>query len=408
MESIIATLFGERPRSLNRRRFLAGSAAGLFTAYWTVADGGDHAEGGLKLRKNLAVKSLAIAAIELLQDRNRYWCRVSGPETAFGVAEVPNRVMKSRSLLNDAVAPYFLGRDGWSLETLVDGVYVANSNYKLGGVPFWICVAAVELATLDMLGRQVGKPVGELFADRRRNEVPIYISRFNRDNAAAGEVASVADVLKRTGATACKLKVGRRMSNTKAQARRDLKMVELARSEFGDDVAIYLDANGSYTTEGAIRLGREFAKSGVGFLEEPCPWEDFESTRQVAEALELPIAGGEQDSSLPKLRWMMRHGALDLVQPDLFYHGGMIRCLRLAKIAGKFGLKVTPHSPKVGGQANPMLQFASIVPNIGPHQEYRETGRINDGKVTISDTPGLGIKSSDLKNAKSVLRVVGQ
>jgi len=391
---------------LDRRKFLAGTAAGVLAGCLRTAYGADSADQSIGLRKSSAESPLMIGAIELLQDRNRCWCRVIGPETAFGLAEVPSRVMISRSLLEEAVSPVFLGRDGWDLATLIDDVYVADRNYKLAGLPFWICVAAVEMATLDMLGRQVEKPVGALFSEPLRDEVPIYISRFNRDNSAAAEVESVAEVLRRTGATACKLKVGRRMSNTKAQERRDVEMVALARQKLGDDVAIYLDANSSYTPEEAIRLGREFQYHGVGFLEEPCPWEDFEATRCVAEALELPIAGGEQDSSVPKLRWMMEHGALDLVQPDLFYHGGMIRCLRLAKIAAELGLKVTPHSPKVGPQANPMLQFASIVPNIGPHQEYREYGRIEDGKVAIPKTPGLGVDPADLKNAKTVLRVV--
>lgn len=136
----------------------------------------------------------------------------------------------------------------------------------------FFCVAAVEMAGLDLIGRRQNIPVGRLFGKPRRNEVPVYTSRFPRDNSAQEEAESVGRVLDRTGASACKRKVGRRMKNHTAQSRRDFAMVALARETFGDEVAIYLDANGSYqTAEEGLCHARKFERRGASFLEEPCP-----------------------------------------------------------------------------------------------------------------------------------------
>jgi L-alanine-DL-glutamate epimerase-like enolase superfamily enzyme len=143
--------------------------------------------------------------------------------------------------------------------------------------------------------------------------------------------------------------------------------------------------------------------NGVGFFEEPCPWEEYEETRLVADELDVVVAGGEQDSSLPRFRWMIEHRVVNLVQPDLAYNGGFIRCLRVAKMAERAGMPVTPHCPKADPNTAYMLHFAAVVPNLGPHQEYNALGprgswwhapsfEIENGVVPVPTGPGLGVE----------------
>ena len=173
---------------------------------------------------------------------------------------------------------------------------------------------------------------------------------------------------------------------------------------FGPDVASYVDANGSYDAAHAIEVGEMLAAHGVGFFEEPCPWQEYEETKRVADALEMVVAGGEQDSSLARFRWMVEQRAVDLVQPDLAYNGGFLRCLRVANMAASEDLQVTPHCPKADPNTAYMLHFAAVVPNLGPHQEFRGEARkkggwwrapafeARDGTVTVPDGPGLGVE----------------
>lgn len=327
--------------------------------------------------------------IRLLRYRGRIWAQAISEEGDFGISPTA-RQPEISSLFLQRVAPFFVRQDVRRIDRLVDELYQVDSNYKYAGMPFWASVGQVELAILDLLGRRAKLPVNELLGKPVRASVPVYISRFNRDNTAAEEVAKVAELLERHGAKACKLKIGRRMHNTPEQTKRDLRMIELARQQFGDEITIYVDANGSYNPDEAIRIGRELEKSGVAFFEEPCPWEDYEATKKVADHLEMDVAGGEQDSSWPRWRWMVENRGVDIVQPDVFYNGGLIRCLRVAQLAKRAGLKFTPHSPKSGLEAYPNLHLVSLVPNLGAFQEYRDTPKLTDGQVHVPTGPGLG------------------
>ena len=261
----------------------------------------------------------------------------------------------------------------------------------------------MELAALDLLGKCAQTSLGGLVGAVLREEIPIYLSSLHRDTTPEEEVAWLAERLAETGATAVKLKVGGRMNhNLDAFPGRTAKLIPLARKVFGDDIVIYVDANGSYDAEHAIQVGELLADYGIAFFEEPCPWQEYIQTKQVADALDLPVAGGEQDSSLPQFQWMLDRRVVDIVQPDMMYNGGMIRNLQVAHWAAQHNMAVMPHSPKVGAEASAVLHFASVVPNLGPHQEvngesvpseswYTPRFEIKNGAVSVPTGAGLGV-----------------
>ncbi len=341
--------------------------------------------------RGVFAEPIRIRSVEALRVGEDFYVRVRSTNGEEGLA-AGSRLLDLLSLLQRRVVPFFVNKDARDLEALIDGVYLHNSNYKYAGMPFWNAVAHVELALFDMLGKLARRPVGALFGQVRRTEIPVYISRFNRDSSPEQEVNTAQRALAATGARAVKLKIGLRMRNSPAQTRRDRRMVELARRTLGEEVAIYVDANGSYTPREAIEMGRFLQEHQVGFLEEPCPWEEHEQTKEVADALEMTVAGGEQDSSFPRFRWMIRNRAVNLVQPDVYYNGGLIRTLRVAQLARAANLPVTPHSPKTGATATPMLHLASVVPNMGPHQEYRQSNEVQRGVVQVPTGHGLGFE----------------
>ena len=347
---------------------------------------------------------IIIASVEALRYRGRYLVRVRSGDGAEGITTVNNRLDYLWPIMQQIVAPYFIGKDARDLDTLVDGVYTFRSAYKLAGIAFWNPVAYVELAVLDMLGKLVGQPVGTLFGPVLRPHIPIYLSSMRRDTTPEEEVTWLQARLAETGADAIKLKIGGRMNhNADAFPGRTDALIPLARKTFGDAITIYVDANGSYDAEHAIEVGALLADYGIAFFEEPCPWQEYWQTKQVADALDMPVAGGEQDSSLPLFDWMIRERVVNVVQTDVMYNGGLIRLLRVAHMAEAAGMPIMPHSPKFGAEAAAVLHFASIVPNLGPHQEYSgaykepeswyaPTFEIHNGAVTVPTKPGLGVE----------------
>jgi L-alanine-DL-glutamate epimerase-like enolase superfamily enzyme len=343
-----------------------------------------------------------IESIQLLQNGKNYFIRTRSTEGAVGVIQT-KQIEEFIPIFRDLVAPYFIGRDARDLETLIDGVFV--QNYKLAGLAFWCPVAYVEQSLLDMLGRIARKPVGALLGGVIRSEIPVYLSGSDRVLKAEEEVAVYERGISETGAHAVKFKIGGRMSyNLDPYPGRTETLVKRARQRLGDNTILYADANGSYNAAKAIEVGHMLEDLKYEFFEEPCPFEELSETQQVAQALKIKIAFGEVHSSLWLFRWMLQHGVMDIVQPDINYNGGMIRAKRVAKLAQSLGKTIVPHNTQTGASSVNILQFASCTRNIGPYMEYpwRKTQQsqswykpdfvIKDGRLRVPTGPGMGIE----------------
>ncbi|MPY89146.1 MAG: mandelate racemase/muconate lactonizing enzyme family protein [Luteitalea sp.] len=413
---------------INRRRLLAGVSAGMSAGVfgfrpsptWSAPQAEeavtpDYEEPLFNLRRFFK-SPVTIESIELLKNESRYFVRTRSADGVVGVCQT-KQVEDYIPILLNVVAPFYLGKDARDLETLVDGVYI--QNYKLAGQAFWCPVAYVEQSLFDLLGKTAGKSIGELMGGVLRREIPVYLSGSGRETTAEEEVDVYVRGVEHTAAKAVKFKIGGRMSrNLDAYPGRTEKMMTLARKRLGDSIDIYTDANGSYNAAKAIEVGRMLEDLGVGFFEEPCPWEELGETKKVADALEMPVAAGEQDASLWRFQWMMENGVMDIVQPDLNYNGGFIRAARVARLARQFDMTIVPHNTQTGAASVNILQFASAIPNIGNHMEFpwRSPGKpeawysphfeIEDGMLKVPTGPGLGVEidSGFLAKAQKVER----
>lgn len=324
-----------------------------------------------------------VTRAELLR-RGRFFVRLRSTDGVEGVAVGSDRLRYLWPIMTERVLPWFVGQDLRNIERLVDEVGRHDANYKLAGLAFWSCVAAVELAAFDLLGKTAGLSAiellaGELAVDVRR-EIPVYLSSLRRETTPEEEVHRLALRLAATGATAVKMKIGGRMGRGDAMPGRTEQLVRLARRELGDDVTIYVDGNGSYGADQAIEVGRMLEDHQVQLFEEPCPWEDFEATKRVADALErVLVAGGEQDASVEKFRWLIQNRGVDMVQPDVLNNGGFVRTLRIARLAAAAGLPASFHSATSEFAAAYMLHLAAATPNLGPFQEFPENAPTDGG-----------------------------
>ena len=94
--------------------------------------------------------------------------------------------------------------------------------------------------------------------------------------------------------------------------------------------------------------------------------------KKVTEALKIPIALGEQESSEDRFRWIIANRGLDVIQPDLHYYGGFIRSMRVARMAHAAGLLCTPHMSGSGLGYLDAAIFAACIPNPVPFTESDE------------------------------------
>ncbi len=405
----------------NRRDFLAGTvAAGALASRPAQAAPTlqelDRAAAAPVLRRDGLKSPVIIQSMQLLKKDREYFVHVRSKDGAEGVSLVnPPRAEYLDKIFKQLVAPFFINKDARDLENLLWGLYRWQSNYKMYGLALWSPQAWAEFAILDMLGRVAGKPMGALLGDIVRRDVAVYIASERRDTAPEQEIEYLRKLVAQSGTKALKFRVGGRMSrNADAMPGRTEKLIPLVRKTFGDDFDIHADSNSSYDPPQAIRVGRMLEEIKAVYFEEPCPFDHLEDTKVVANALTIPVAGGEQEYSDWRFRWMIANRAVDIVQPDLFYYGGMIRSVRVARMAQAAGMPTTVHISGGFGFVY-MLHFASAVPDIGRYQEYKMGTEkygawfdpaitIKDGKMTVPSGPGCGIKdvAGVLKGAQEV------
>jgi L-alanine-DL-glutamate epimerase-like enolase superfamily enzyme len=260
----------------------------------------------------------------------------------------------------------------------------------------------------DLRGKLEQKSVCELLGGKPR-PFPVYGSSMRRDITPRDEAARLLRLRDTHGYQAFKFRVGRECGHDEDEwPGRSEAIVAAVRAAVGDDVRLLVDANSCYTPAKAIEVGHMLQDHGVVHFEEPCPYWELDWTAEVTRALELDVTGGEQDCDLTVWRRMIGTGAVNVVQPDVCYLGGICRSLRVAEMARAAGLPVTPHSANLSLVTVFTLHLMGALPNAGPYVEfsiepdegyypwqegiYDPVLVAKDGKVAIPDGPGWGIE----------------
>jgi L-alanine-DL-glutamate epimerase-like enolase superfamily enzyme len=322
------------------------------------------------LKEPVVIENIELLRAEDWKPERGYFVRMTAKGYAPYTIPANNRMFLMRDLMLGLVAPFFIGKDARDVEALVTGVYRAGSNYKFCGMPFWNCVGHVENAILGLLGTITHKPVAALFGEILRREVPVYITTFDRDSTPERYIEQVQRKIAEYGAKAVKIKIGGRMKP--GSAGRDAIMIPAFRKALGDAATLYADANGSFNEfSEAVSICQHLYDNGFAHLEEPCEFREFELTKRIADAVPLPIAGGEQDTNLPQFRRMIEQHIVDIVQPDVMYAGGFVRTLKIARMAAEAGMTISPHSPRVAHNHAAMLHVLALTPNISAHHEFQ-------------------------------------
>ncbi|MHC4227731.1 MAG: mandelate racemase/muconate lactonizing enzyme family protein [Planctomycetota bacterium] len=412
----------------NRRQFittaLAGGAAGTtlpLSTYGSQARNSGSA-GALNpnytkldkilkqpvFKKELFTTPIIIESLELLRFKGNFLYRVRSTDGAEGISVGHSGLNSLYPIFVNRLQPFFIGKDARDLDLLLEKVYIYSLNFRLSGMALGIPLATIEFAILDMLGRIANKPIGQLIGEIHHPHVAVYQATEYREKPVEESLELIKRDVAENNAHALKIKVGGLMFMTKAinavgPKGRTEKIIPLIRETFGDDMALYADANGFYSVQEAIRVGRLLEEYRYGFFEEPVLFDWYEETKQVADALKIPVAGGEQEYGLHGFRWLIANRGLEIVQPDNYYFGGMVRSMKVARMANAFGKACTPHMSGGGLGYLYMMHFVSALPNACPHHEFKgfrtnvqfecKTSPLSvvDGMIKVPTGPGLGV-----------------
>jgi L-alanine-DL-glutamate epimerase-like enolase superfamily enzyme len=361
-------------------------------------------------KRELFSSPVIIETLELLRYKNSYLCRVRSRDGAEGYSVGHSGQLRSLyPVFTNLLQPFFIGKDARDLDLLVEKAYIYNLNFRLSGMALGVPLATIEFAILDMMGHIAQKTIGQLIGDIHHPEVAVYQATEYREKPVEESMELIKRDVAEYNAKALKIKVGGLMFMTDditavGPAGRTETMIPLVRKTFGDEMVLYADSNGFYSVEEAIRVGKLLEEYHYEFFEEPVPFDWYEETRKVADNLTIPVAGGEQEYSLHGFRWLIANNGLQIVQPDTFYFGGMIRSMRVALMAEAAGRSCTPHMS--GGDLGflYMMHFVSALPNALHFHEFKgfktdthyecttSPLKSEGGLVKVPTGPGLGVE----------------
>jgi D-arabinonate dehydratase len=254
-----------------------------------------------------------------------------------------------------------------------------------------LAISRVDIAIWDLIGKALNQPVWRLLGGAR-NRVPAY-GAGGMYQVGKGIPKLVDEMLGfvADGFRAVKLKVAG------APFAEDLARVRAVREALGPDIDLMIDANHAWLPYEAIRFARAVEDQKIFWLEEPVgPW-DHRGCAEVAHALEMPVATGENVSVRYAFREMIDARAADIIQADPIICGGLTEWRRIAAFAAAHDLPMAPHGNAHLGAARVGAAPNGMIVEVGLYQGRRPSRptitapvTVTDGYIQLDETPGLG------------------
>lgn len=309
-----------------------------------------------------------------------------------------------------------LGQDPFKVEKLWQMMATRAHQRGRRGM-LMMAMSGIDIALWDIIGQATRTPLYRLLGGYR-DTLDAYASAgfYIRDKDITGLADEFAGYIER-GFRYVKMKVGRNpdvMLNplhdmqaaeyATATLEEDIERVKVVREAIGPKIRLALDANNAWTPSIALQFMRQVERFNIHWFEEPVATDDIEGSAMLAHQLDTPVAGYETETGLPGFRELITRRAVDIVQPDVIWTGGITECRKIAALAQAYGLPVVPHvfSSAVSSIAN--MHFIAAIPNGGLLEFDQNVNPLRselletpieitpEGKVHLPEGPGLGVK----------------
>lgn len=286
------------------------------------------------------------------------------------------------------VADLLIGEDPSDIPRLYERLLWAGASVGRSGLATQ-ALAALDISLWDLKAKRAGLPLAKLLGPYR-DSVRTYNTSGGFLNAPLEEVTRNAVRSLEAGIGGIKIKVGH------PDPAVDRARVTAVREAIGEDAPLMVDANQQWDRPTALRMGRWLEQFDLVWIEEPLDAYDVEGHRQLADALDTPIATGEMLASVAEHVRLVDARACDIIQPDAPRVGGITQFLRLATLADHAGLQLAPHfAMEIHlhlAAAYPREPWVEHFDWLDPLFEERLETR--DGRMLVPDRPGLGITLS--------------
>jgi L-rhamnonate dehydratase len=286
------------------------------------------------------------------------------------------------------------GQDALDVEGNWQLMYEQTRRYGRRGAAIH-AISAADLALWDILGKARGEPVHALLGGKQRDRVSAYASYLFQETPEA--TAACAREALELGLKAVKFGWG----PFGADEATDLAHVDAAREALGGQADLMIDAGCAFDTRTALSRARELARRGVRWFEEPLHYDDLEGYAWLCERSPVPIAAGEMETAVADFARLIDAG-VHVLQPDVAICGGLTVARAASERAYAAGRTTVAHAFSTGVCLMASLHWMASRPD-GDLVEYclapspfvsdlvTTRPALEDGFLTVPDTPGLGI-----------------
>jgi L-alanine-DL-glutamate epimerase-like enolase superfamily enzyme len=358
-------------------------------------------------------------AIHYMPDRPALLVQVHTDEGIVGLGEAAaygGFLESTESLITGELRRTILGHDPFRVEKLWQMMATRAQQRGRRGM-LMQAISGIDIALWDIIGQATHTPLYRLMG-AYRDTLQAYASAgfYAQDKDAQALAQEVGGYAER-GFRCVKIKVARQpdaLLNPLAEMpaadyatvtfEEDVERVRAARKAIGPRVKLAIDANNAWTPSLALKFMQAVEDQDIYWLEEPVATDDIDGSALVAHQITTPVAGYETESALPGFRELIARRAVDIVQPDVIWSGGITESRKIASLAHAYGLPVIPHvfSSAVASIAN--MHFIASIPN-GSWLEFDQNPNAlrselfeepltldGEGKIRLPDRPGLGVR----------------
>jgi L-rhamnonate dehydratase len=323
-------------------------------------------------------------------------------ESDEGVVGIGGPIPRELAFVIDSeLRPYLLGADPIAHERVWDTLYRACVHGRKG--PTMMAISAVDCAVWDLKGRYFNTPVYRLLGGPTRTEIPAYASMLGY-SIEPDRAAERARELVQQGYRATKWFFRNGPQHGRDGMVRNSQLVSAIRGAVGADVDIMLDCWMSWDVPYTVAMAERLEDYEPRWLEEPVLPDKIESYAAIRRQVSIPIVGGEHEYTRWGLKQYMDAEAVDVLQPDIYWAGGITEMLKICALASTYDLPVIPHGHSTPASAHliasqspatcPMLEYLVKWNEI--HQFFLKSPlKPSGGVVRLPETPGLGMDLDD-------------
>ena len=338
---------------------------------------------------------------------NWVFVKVYTDEGITGVGEATLEY-KEKALIGavEHIKESLVGQNPLNIEKIWHDTY--RDAYWRGGAVLMSALSAVEMALWDILGKALNVPIYQLLGGKVNDKVRIYVNGWFAGAKEPKEFAEKAKIAVERGVTAMKWDpFGKNyMEISNAELDKALQCVAAVREAVGGQIDLLIEGHGRFNVPTGIKIAKELEQFKPMFFEEPVPPDNLDALKEVKTKSPVAISAGERLYTRWDYREMFDKMAADYIQPDISHAGGIMELKKIAAEAECRYIPFAPHNPS-GPVANAAtLQLAASCPNfcileiMYSDVEWRkdvttENLHYQDGCITISDKPGLGLEINE-------------